>query len=139
MWKSLNNAMPTSLNSTQIVLFISVKLIIFHFLTSNWSKNSQCYLARCVVCTLQPYWRKFYRCASLSCLLRAGKFYCFLSKNFFWKENFHFSSPRFFFFLKVPMTRSVQVCRVGVFYITRVGWHRGSDARGGGFESSYRP
>ena len=36
----------------------------------------------------------------------------FPSKIFFRKENIQFSSRRFFFlFLKLPMTRRVQVCR----------------------------
>ena len=38
------------------------------------------------------------------------------------------------------MTRKVQVCRVvGVPFNTSAGYHRGSEAGGGGFESRYRP
>ena len=45
----------------------------------------------------------------------------FPSKNFFRNENFHFSSRRFFLFLKLPMMpRRVQVCRVVVSWIIHV-------------------
>ena len=45
----------------------------------------------------------------------------------------------FFLFLKLPMTRRVQVCRDGVLYSTSIGCHCGSEAGGGGFESHYWP
>ena len=38
----------------------------------------------------------------------------------------------------MPMTRRVQVCRVGVLYDTNVECHGGSEAGGGGFESRVR-
>ena len=39
----------------------------------------------------------------------------------------------------MSMTRRLHVCRVDVLYITSIGCHRGSEARGGGFESRFRP
>ena len=61
-------------------------------------------------------------------------------KTFFPKENFQFSSRRFFRFLKLSMTCRVKVCRViAVLYNTYVGCHRSSEAGGGGLESRYRP
>ena len=52
----------------------------------------------------------------------------FPSKFFFRKENFRVSSRRFFLFLKLPMTRRVQVCRVvGVLYKTCDRCHRVSN------------
>ena len=45
-----------------------------------------------------------------------------------------------FFFLKLPMTRTVQVCWVvGVLYNTCIGCHRVSESGGGEFEFRYRP
>ena len=61
----------------------------------------------------------------------------FSPKIFFQKENIQFSNRRFFIFLKLPMTRRVLVCRVGVLYNTIIGCHRGSEAGDGGFESRY--
>ena len=63
----------------------------------------------------------------------------FCRKVFFPKENIQFHGRRFLLFLKLPMTRRVQVCKVGVLYNTSVGCHRGSKAGGGRLESRYRP
>ena len=62
-------------------------------------------------------------------------YYYFLPKIFFRKENIQFSNSRFLLFLKLPMTRKVQVCRVGVLYDTSIACQRGSEAGGSGFES----
>ena len=64
----------------------------------------------------------------------------FRRKSFFESKIFKSAIGVFYFlFLKLPMTRRVQVCRVGVLNNTCVGCHCGSEAGGGGFESGYRP
>ena len=49
----------------------------------------------------------------------------FPSKNFFQKENIEFSCRLLSLFLKLPMTRRVQVCKVFDLSNTLVGCHRG--------------
>ena len=74
-------------------------------------------------------------------LILINAFLLFSVEIFLRKENLQFSSRRFFFFfLKLPKTRRVQVCRVvGVLYNTCIACHGCSESRGGGFESRYRP
>ena len=68
-------------------------------------------------------------------------FYYFPSKKDFRKENIQFSRRRFFPFLEIAHDAlTFRVCRVvGVLYNTNFGCHRGSEARGGGLKSRYRP
>ena len=63
----------------------------------------------------------------------------FRRKNFFERKIFNSVVGVFFLSLKLPMTRKVQACRVGVLYKTSVGCYRGSEAGGGGFKSRYQP
>ena len=62
----------------------------------------------------------------------------FLRKNFFQRKRFNSLVDVFFLFLKLPMTRRVQVCRVRVLYDTYVGCYSGLDAGGGGFKFRLR-
>ena len=66
--------------------------------------------------------------------------YChYFRRKIFRKEIFNSVVGAFFLFLKLPMTRRAQICRVGVLYNTCVGCHCSSEARGGWLESWYRP
>ena len=62
----------------------------------------------------------------------------FRRKCFFERRKFNSVVGVFFLFLKLSMTRRLQVCRVGVFCNTSVGCHRGSEVGSAGFKSRYR-
>ena len=87
---------------------------------------------------INPFRQLQYVSFNSSLLTLAGAC-CFHSKYFFERKIFNSVVGVFFLFLKLPMTRRVQVCRVGVLYNKSVGCHRGSGDRGDGFESLYRP
>ena len=57
----------------------------------------------------------------------------------FLKKIFNSVVGVFFLFLKLPMTRRVQVCRLGILYNTGLGCHRGSETGEGGFKFRYVP
>ena len=57
----------------------------------------------------------------------------------FERKNLNSGVGVFFLFLKLPMTRRVEVCRFDVLYNSKVGCHRGSEAGSGRIESRYRP
>ena len=68
-----------------------------------------------------------------------AKIIIFRRKSFFEKKIFNSIAVSFFFFLKLPMPRRVQIWRVGVLYKTCVGCQRGSDAGHGVFGSRFWP
>ena len=61
----------------------------------------------------------------------------FRRKSFFEKKILNSVVGVFFLLLNLPMTRSVQVCRVGAWYNTSVGCHHCSNAGSDGFESRF--
>ena len=65
-------------------------------------------------------------------------FFVFRRKSFSEGKHSIQLSAFFYLFLKLPMTRRVQVCRVSIFYNTSIGCHRGSEFGGGECESRYR-
>ena len=70
--------------------------------------------------------------------VKAVRVIIFRRKIFFERKIFNSVVDGLFLFLKLPMTRRVQVRRVvGDLYNTCVGCHPGSEAGGGGFESRY--
>ena len=71
--------------------------------------------------------------------LKSEQLFLLPVKFFFRKEKIQFKCRRCSFFLILPMTRTVQVHRVGALYNTCFGCHRSLDAGFGEFESQYRP